>query len=92
MLTPCPHCDGKLVYAMPRANQSREQVKQDGKLKVMHLTGDSKEGDHLFSVPLSDNPDEMLDHVLPRPRTHSREAINDRNQEDSECPYESRHT
>ena len=53
---------------MTVANQSRDQVKQDGKLKVMHLTDDSKEGDHHFSLSLPDGPDDcntMLDHAFP---------------------------
>ena len=63
----CPRC-GKSVHAMTVANQSRDQVKQDGKLKVMHLTDDSKEGDHHFSLSLPDGPDDcntMLDHAFP---------------------------
>ena len=65
MQADCHYCGGKKVSIMVGAGQSRDQVKQDGKLKVMHLTGDSKEGDHIFFITLPPDPDEMLNHAFP---------------------------
>ena len=62
MQADCHYCDGKKVSIMVVSGQSRDQVKRDGKLRVMHVPN---ERDHIFFITLPTDPDAMLNHAFP---------------------------
>ena len=71
----CPDCDGKKVSIMVVSGQSRDPVKRDGRLRVMHVPN---ERDHIFFITLPPDPDEMLNHAFPEkiktPRSEEKDA------------------